>query len=390
LLQALVVAAPSHTVYRFELGQSYGQIADAYASRGDGIQALYHGEKAIEELTPLVKLNPYEPIWNSTLARGYQRLASVWSSLFGSDSEALKKELLVFAIFQRLATHDPSDVRWQKGLVNSDINLASYFDSDHWDDARQCLRHAQAITQKQHSANPEDVEWWKNWVWIHDRLGKLWMSQKRWDLALPEWELGLEWANKLVELDPSNRQWLRLKLNLQTSVGSGNWILGNKDKALQGFAEALASSKNLAATAPADDFEAYKDLGWAYTMLGFIQTLANNPQAAAQNFHAALLVSHQFLTREEPNGFTALLLDSFVIGTIGNQLLKPLQEKTNLEGLVLTDWQRMALQDFFAALDHVNQWRTQNGFALMRFDQLERFRSWVEVVKPSIAASSPG
>jgi hypothetical protein len=139
---------------------------------------------------------------------------------------------------------------------------------------------------------------------------------------------------------------------------------------------ALTASEKLVATAAADDFDAYETLVFSHVYLGGLFEQLDDPDTAVGHYHVARTINHQFLVREGNYQVRNMQIDTLVISRLG-VFLQPLRDRTDLNGLVLTRWQRLALQDSFAIIDLLNQTQARQNNPPVWLEWLERLRPWV-------------
>jgi tetratricopeptide (TPR) repeat protein len=381
IVQALVTADPSHPAYQLDLSQAHLAIGRAYDRRGMWEQAIPHYAQAQASLLSLVKLNPNNFAWSYELARCYSVAARAFQLLGGLD-QALSALELAVEINQRLAANDASNATAQEALLTSYIDLVGLYNKkERPKDALLILAQAQAIAQAQQLANPEAPRWYVALVKVYEVSALLWIAQARWSQAGNDAQLRFEWASKLVALDPQNREWLLSKVKAQQMLGTTHLVLGRLDDALVVLKGALTASQKLVATSAANDFEAYEMLVFSHLYLGALFLELRDPEASAGHLHATRTINHQFLVREGNYQIKNMEIDTQVVRVLVG-LLKPLRERTDLSGLVLTNWQRLALQDFLAIIDGSNQILAQQNKPPLWLAWLERFRPWVSEVAP--------
>ena len=114
-----VAADPTGRLWRLDLSFSYGAIGAALFAEDDFEGARQHYEQAVALRAQVVKEDPNEDFAKLSLARGYDRLAAIWTTLGRPDS-ALDCSAKARGIYrERLRAHPERDNVWRDFTVSA-------------------------------------------------------------------------------------------------------------------------------------------------------------------------------------------------------------------------------------------------------------------------------
>lgn len=114
-----VAADPGGRLWRLDLSFSYGAIGAALFAEGDSEGARRQYEQAVALREQVVTEDPNEDFAKQALARGYDRLALIWTTLGRADS-ALAFAAKARAIYrERLRAHPERENVWQEFTTTS-------------------------------------------------------------------------------------------------------------------------------------------------------------------------------------------------------------------------------------------------------------------------------
>jgi tetratricopeptide (TPR) repeat protein len=169
----------------------------------------------------------------------------------GRLDEALAAFREALAIFQRLASTDPSNAGWQRDLAVAHAKVGDILQTQgRLDEALAAFREAFAIFQRLASLDPSNADWQRELGVTHDRVGDIVQAQGRLDEALATFREAFAISQRLASTEPSNANWQRDLAIAHSSLGQAYQSMGNEKNAQSCYRSAVDAMEQAVAMSP--------------------------------------------------------------------------------------------------------------------------------------------
>jgi Flp pilus assembly protein TadD len=144
----------------------------------------------------------------------------------GRLDEALAAFREALAIFQRLASTDPSNAGWQRDLAVAHAKVGDIVQAQgRLDEALATFREAFAISQRLASTEPSNANWQRDLAIAHSSLGQAYQSMGNEKNAQSSYRSAVDAMEQAVAMSPGNVGWKQDLDNLKSWLSSGGGSL---------------------------------------------------------------------------------------------------------------------------------------------------------------------
>ena len=180
-----------------------------------------------------------------------QRLLGDVLETKGRLDEALAAFREDLAIFQRLASTDPSNASWQRDLAVAHSRVGDILQAQgRLDEAVAVFREALAICQRLTSTDPSNASWQRDLAVAHSKVGDILQAQGRLDEAVALFREYLAIFQRLTSTDPSNADWQRDLAVAHNRLGQAYKGRGNEENVQSSYRSAVEAMERAVAMSP--------------------------------------------------------------------------------------------------------------------------------------------
>ncbi len=281
------------------IGRSNGLLGSILRTKGHLDDALTAYRESLAIFQRLASTNPSNAIWQRDLAVVHTTIGDI-AQTQGRLDDALAGFHESLAIFQRLASSDPSNADWQSNLARAHARVGTLAQiHGRLDDALAAFHESHTICQRLASSDPSNADWQRDLALAHARLGILAQTQDRLDDASTAYQESLTICQRLASSDPSNANWQRDLALAHDRVGTLAQTQGRLDDALAAFYKSLAISQRLASSDPSNaDWQS--NLALAHDRVGELAQIQGRLDEALTAYQESLTI-YQTLGSSDPS-----------------------------------------------------------------------------------------
>ena len=256
-------------IWEILLGRAVGLIerGDIDARQGNLAEALSGYEEAMSALRALASRDPANPRWQRGISVGHERIGRVhlWQ---GEVLEALTAFHDGLDIRRVLALRDPANIQLQRDvLVSLDrigiIRLGECYVTGALTAFEEALQFRRSLA----ASDPRAMEWQRGLSTTLGWIGDVHLRRTDATGALAAYEERLEIARLLAARSPADPQWQRAIWSTLERIGDVRLLQGDAEAALAAYAEGLDVAR-LLASRDAENTEWQRDIALSLDRVG--------------------------------------------------------------------------------------------------------------------------
>jgi tetratricopeptide (TPR) repeat protein len=294
LREALVAQAPSNSVYRQSLGNSYNRVGSIMRQGTDAASAIPYNEKAIQLLDTCLRERPRDRELRQNTAEAYKNAADAYRML-GTWPTAVKYSERAIELRDGLVREDANDTVDRSSLAVAYTGLGDTLrDSIGYAippgrtfGALECYRRSFEIQDALSVQSPGDALRRRNSALARGRLARALMAANDLTAARRYFAEAADIYSDLFQHDVANGELERSLSVAQLNLAKLDEQTGNYALASTGLEKAIHARRSLVAR-DADSLEAQDDLAYALAEIGAVQIKLTRLERARQNLTEAL------------------------------------------------------------------------------------------------------